>query len=118
MAVVVDVKQQVGKASGKPYWNVKLEDNTYANSFSPVTVGQEGTVTETTKGGKTFRNFNPIAQASEQPAELVIEATGNPHIASQLDRIEKMLKFLVLNHPKYNKMEEQLNLEEQDDSPI
>ena len=53
MVKITEVKQQVGKASGKPYYNLKLDDNTYANCFVPVSVGQEGTVTETPnpKGG-------------------------------------------------------------------
>lgn len=93
MSKVVEVKQQVGKSSGKPYWNLKLDDGTYANCFTPVNVGQEGTVTETPnpKGG-VFKNFAPIAQQSISSEAPKHEATDLSEMNEKLDRILEILE--------------------------
>ena len=94
---VIEVKQQVGKKSGAPYWNVKLDDGTYANAFEPVNIGQEGQVTQTTKGDKTYRNFVPVVSAPiEQQGSHASITSGVPASSSEIQEILDLVRKIYL----------------------
>ena len=85
----LEVEQKQGPKA--TYWRVRTESG-WANSFTPVEVGQEGELV--TKG--KFTNFVPISQPSEQltPAQdIEIEQA----IRNDLKRIEQKLDILLEN---------------------
>lgn len=89
MATVKNIEQRTSK-NNKIYYVVTTEDGTKATTFENVALGAQGEVVQ--KGD--FKNFVSISQPSTQDTTPVLTERISPD-KEQLDRIERMLKWLV-----------------------